>query len=217
MGPNTRKLASTSSQQVAPGKPRVEFSASTRSPAIERELAELLHHKNGFSAFESALHVFPAQSLHNVIGIADWNTVETWKYAYEGRADHLLCFAEDIFANQFALAGRSIVLFHAETSETSAFANSLEDWAQRILEDYDYLAGYTFAHQWQATNGALPATDRLRPIHPFVAGGEYAVGNMRAVPRAEVLRTLGPFAAQIADVPDGGGIRLHSLHSRQGR
>ena len=89
-------------------------------------------------------------------------------------AEGLLFFAEDAFGGQFALRDEHVVTFDPETGEAQALASSIEDWADQLLADFEFLTGQPLAHDWQARNGALPPGERLVPKVPFVLGGEYA-------------------------------------------
>ena len=202
------KLLSIASNPVVADRSATMFEDERKSPKIESELGELLESRNGFFCFASSLQVFPAQSRSDCFGIADWNDNKLWKTAYAGLADDLLCFAQDIFGNQFAITGGKIVVFSAETGETSIFAFSLEEWARKILDDFDYLTGYTFAKEWQELHGPLPVGMRLCPTTPFIMGGEYKLQNMQAMEGSKVLKTLGYFATQIHGQPDGTKIRF---------
>src|SRR5881394_4570455 len=62
-----------------------------------------LRQKNGFYAFESALHVFPIGSKEGVMDLETWNLPDTWRNTYGGLADGYLFFGEDTFGNQFCL------------------------------------------------------------------------------------------------------------------
>lgn len=173
-----------------------------------KELAGLLRRRNGFYAFEAALHVFPLQSAGDALGLDIWNAADTWIDSYDHLASECFFFAEDIFGNQFCVKERDICSFDAETGAAKALASSLEDWAGLILSDYRFLTGHPMAHQWQAGNGRIPVNMRLVPKIPFVAGGNYAVDNLFSCDTIKSLRYRGEFAAQIRDVPDGGRIRL---------
>lgn len=42
-----------------------------------------------------------------------------------------------------------VVLFHAESGEIREVAATIEEWAGRILTEYEILTGHPFAHDWQ--------------------------------------------------------------------
>jgi hypothetical protein len=163
---------------------------------------------NGFYAFESALHVFPLQSVGNVYGLDGWNAPDIWVGCYEDLANGCFFFAQDIFGNQFCIKGNDICSFDAETGATKELASNLDGWAAAILSDYQFLTGHKLAYEWQVRNGRIPDNKRLAPKIPFVGGGAYAVDNLYAGDTITSLRYRGEFAVQIRDVPDGGKIRL---------
>jgi hypothetical protein len=98
--------------------------------AISRlqELLALLSQRNGFYAFESALHVFPLGSRAGVIDLETWNTQTLWRFEFGDLADGLLFFAEDIFGMQFAIRGDRIYSFDPETAEVEFLADSISQW-----------------------------------------------------------------------------------------
>ena len=170
------------------------------------EIQEILGRNNGFYAFESALHFFPASALTPEISIDEWNFAELWIDAYEGLADDRLFFAEDIFGGQFCISDGSIHSFDPETGEMNHLADSMDEWAGLILSDHEFLTGYPLGHAWQVTNGPIPAGKRLLPKVPFVAGGSYSVDNLHAVDAVAGMRFRGEIACRIKDLPDGEGI-----------
>src|SRR5687768_9954361 len=57
-----------------------------------QELTQMLSAKNGFYAFEGALHVLPwiaSDSQPNVLGIQAWNQRNLWRDWYQGLTDGL--------------------------------------------------------------------------------------------------------------------------------
>ena len=65
--------------------------------------------KNGFYAFELALHVFPAQSCDQHIGLDLWNSETLWRSAYGEVTNGCGFFAEDIFGGQFCFNLKTVV------------------------------------------------------------------------------------------------------------
>jgi hypothetical protein len=136
------KLLEISSPALCP--PLHESRAS--SPR-QSEIAALCKRKNGFYAFESALHVFPiGEEACRHTTAEQWNDVVRWKECFTGAADDVWCFAEDVFGEQFGFRGEEVVSFNPESGEVTTLADSLEDWACQILTDYEFLTGYPIAH-----------------------------------------------------------------------
>jgi hypothetical protein len=199
------KLLSVSSDALA-AKPGAAPTLLEAYP-LGTELFRMLTQKNGFYAFESALHVFPISSV-DCMSLEEWNSDSLWRDGYRDLADGLLFFAEDAFQDQFCLSANGVVRFFAETGETTVVANSIEDWAKRILQDYGQETGWTLASKWQVANGFLPAGKRLMPKTPFFLGGEFSIENLWAGDAVEGMRFKTDLALQTRNVPDGENVRL---------
>jgi hypothetical protein len=172
------------------------------------ELVELLTARNGFFAFGSALHVFPTQSSDLSWGLVEWNMPSLWKHEYLSFVDPGLCFAEDIFGNQFSIKDGSVHIFEVETGALKPLAPSLAGWIDLILADDRRWTGWPFAQRWAEHKGPVPLHKRLHPAVPFVCGGSYEVTNLRPIDAAEMMAKWGSFARQIHGLPDGAGIKI---------
>lgn len=173
-----------------------------------RELAELWSKRNGFYAFEAALHVFPRGVHCGDMSFERWNLNDTWRNAYGNATDGLQFFAEDIFGDQFAIAGDRVVSFNSETGELTKIADTIEEWACAILTDYEFLTGYPFAHDWQEKFDTLVPGQRLAPKVPFVFGGAYDVANLYAMDAVKVMLLRAEIYRQIKDMSDGARVKL---------
>lgn len=141
--------------------------------------------------------------------IGAWNADYLWRAEYGPLIPRqLLFFAEDVFGNQFCLNGSHVCLFCAETGELTAMADSVLGWAEALMRDWDYITGYSFAHEWQLARDALRENERLIPKIPFVVGGGRALDNLYAGDAAEAMRFRGSLAKQIAALPDGTPVTL---------
>jgi hypothetical protein len=175
------------------------------------ELFRMLRKKNGFYAFEQALHVFPLKSdITETMTLEDWNSQTLWRSAYDDLTKGLLFFAEDVFGDQFCMSSCqcSVLRFDAERGETAAMADSIEKWADAILSDYAVQTGWPLAKEWQEKNGALPLGARLQPKIPFVYGGEYALDNLWQGDAVEGMLFKGEIALKIRNLPPGTQIRF---------
>jgi len=172
------------------------------------DLRDLLGRKNGFYAFESALHVLPARSCGGEIGLTEWNSPGLWIEAYKGMASGCVFFAEDVFGGQFCIKSNKICSFDPETGALQDVAEDMEGWARSILADYDFMTGYSLCHEWQRVNGRLNSGLRLVPKVPFVAGGKFNVQNLHVIEAVKGMRLRGQIALQIKDIPDGEQIKL---------
>jgi hypothetical protein len=116
------KLLSISSEPLAP-RPKAPAKILESYP-IGPELFHMLECKNGFYAFESALHVFPLTSAVGM-SLEEWNADSLWRNGYEDLAEGLLFFAEDIVQNQFCLSADGVLCFFSETGETAVMSDSI--------------------------------------------------------------------------------------------
>jgi hypothetical protein len=180
--------------------------AEIAGPLLQ-ELVTLLRWKNGFYAFESALHVFPAGRSGTEIDLDRWNSGDLWRSAYDDLADGCLFFAEDVFGGQFCVCGSEVCTFDPETGDRQRIATSFEEWAPAVLSDYELLTGYPFARDWQVAHGPLPSGKRLVPKQPFVLQGEYALSNLQLMDAVKGMQLRGELAVQIRDLPDGAQVR----------
>jgi len=175
---------------------------------LGRQLADLLARKNGFYAFESALHVFPACQKKGVMDVEKWNDPTLWIAQYHDMALGVVFFAEGICGDQFGIRGREVVRFEAETGAMDSIASSLEEWASLVLKDFKYQTGYPLAHKWQQIHGPLRRGERLVAIRPFVLGGDFDVRNLFALSAVKAMRYHGDIALRIRDVPNGTKINF---------
>jgi hypothetical protein len=208
------KLLSISSAPLSQGCDGINFDELGDYGPLGQQLDGLLHQRNGFYAFESALHVFPFarhQKDEKEIGLGRWNSFELWRFEYGDLADRVLFFAEDAFGNQFCLHDRRVRSFDAETGAMSDVADDIEGWAKQILTEYNVLTGYPLLHQWQQKNGALAAGSRLMPKIPFVLGGKYSLDNLYALAAVSAMKTRGNLARQIKDLPDGSRVEFRVI------
>jgi hypothetical protein len=176
-----------------------------------RELQSLLGDRNGFYAFESAVHVFPWAAA-DVMDVCTWNATETWKAIYDGAADEYLFFAENGLGDQFGLHAEGIVRFNPETTEVEHVASSIEEWAQLLLDDYRNLehwqTAWPLVHDWQVRNGPLPVGKHLIPIIPFILQGEFSVENLMAIDCVEGMRIRAGIWRQTRDLPSGTRVEI---------
>lgn len=144
LGPNTQSLL---------GKATAPLADTLDPPPIRGrvadEFAEFLREHNGFYAYESALHVFPAGEALGEVSMRAWNAADLWRSHYGTMADGFILFAEDSFGGQFALRDDAIYTFDPETGEAEATGSSVEDWAEQIVNDFVEVLGFPVCHDWQ--------------------------------------------------------------------
>jgi hypothetical protein len=205
MGPEVDRLLSIASPPL--GSPVPDLVLDSR--ALHVELAELLSARNGFVAFESALHVFPVDpAVAGETTLVQWNSLELWRNHYDDLGDDVLFFAEDAFGGQFAIRNEAIECLDPETGDFTRLATSIAGWAAALLADPRVLTGYPVAHQWQSQHGLLTTKQRLVPKQPFVLGGEFSVQNLYAMDAAKGMCLRGDIARQIKNLPEGASVQF---------
>ncbi len=214
MGPMASKLAEIGALPFPQRPFNNEELASVAFQAASNMLAPLLALKNGFLAFESALQVY-GLGVGEPHDIASVNEPARWTTHYADLAGDLYFFAQDLFGGQYAVEGAQIVKFDPELGERSFFAASIEDWAGRILRDYDYETGFTIAHEWQQRVRPLKFGERLYPKVPFVLGGEFELDNLWPATPQAMHGFRGFLAQRLHGLPDGTKVRLNMPDGHQ--
>lgn len=204
----TSRVADLLDRARGPMGPEVEVDLGDDRPAY-RELGRLLSALNGFFAFNAGVQVFRVG--HDGWGpeLGRWNLPDTWKSTYDGLADDLFCFGQDLLGAQFALdRSAAVVRFDAETGRRQRLGESLEDWAGWLLEDAAHSCG-ELALAWQRGNRALEPDERLIPRRLLVTGGTITLDNLTATDAAAAMRIRGPIAQQVYGLPPGATVKIH--------
>lgn len=172
-------------------------------------LSELLWKKNGFYIWHSAFHLFPVGRAGGEMDFETWNSENLWRSDFQDLTTGCCFFAEDIFGGQFCTFQNAIYYFDPETGEKEAVADSLEGWADAVLAEPEFKTGFPLAQEWEQLHGVIPRGMRLVPKIPFVAGGEYNVGNLYLTDAVKGMKSRANIAMQIKDLPDGTKIRFN--------
>ncbi|SNS26392.1 hypothetical protein SAMN05421770_101246 [Granulicella rosea] len=180
-------------------------------------MLELLALKNGFYAFESALHVLPVSrdDWFNEQDLQRWNDPKLWKHAYgeQSNLNELMLFAEDVIGVQFGFLADQIVRFDPETGETEEMCSTLDEWAEMVLSDYDTELGYPLAREWQKQNGPLQKGNRLVPIVPLIAKeSSFEPSNFYQLEAVKGMLARADLAMQLKSVPDNQAVILKAIN-----
>ena len=195
--------------KIASNQLSLDACSASESNRLPVELHKLLTSRNGFVAFESALVVFPSTRFDEVPGVIEWNDLNGWKRHYlDVLPKESICFAQDAFGDQFAISKSCILRMNSETGTVQEYSDSIEGWAERILENYMADTGWPLAHEWQVLHGPLSPHMRLLPRIPFVLGGEFDESNLVAVESQSAMEFLGRLYQAIREVPDGQPITI---------
>jgi len=179
---------------------------STEYVIQDAMLGDLYSQRNGFTAYNGALLVRPYGFGRQVVGIEDWNDSATW-LSYYPPVGNARWFATDLFGNQFGTSGGAFVRMDVETGEVVRYAETLESWASRIVENAAVETAYPLAQEWARRCTPLLPGERLVPRHPFVLGGAYSIDNLVARNEVLVMHILGPLAQQLRHLPDGAHVK----------
>lgn len=232
-----QKLLSISDIALCNSEPNLPKFFRDMGGSVTDQLVELLQERNGFYAFERALHVLPSNCangqpsigtkapqsrtgkvllsqddqgrlMESPMDLERWNMDVLWRNEFGAAADGLMFFAEDAFGEQFALSNGTVWRFNPESAAREEIAGDLDEWAERILADYSFETGYQPAHDWQQQNGQLMEGQRLIPKMPFIMGGKYEADNLFALDAVKAMRYRADIWKQIRDLPDGAPIQL---------
>jgi hypothetical protein len=202
------KLIQVASDGIRPPVKSVAHLEELSGLGDVQSLLPLLSQKNGFYAFEGALHAYADVETPREHGLLSWNESTLWRSQYAGMADSGIFFAQDVFGHQFGLDDSGVFSFESETGERELVAESIEGWAKLLLSDYPFWTGHPVAHAWQQVNGRLRSGWRLVPKIPFVLGGEISASNVFAAEAVKAMHFYANLAVQIRDLPDGAAVDL---------
>lgn len=203
--PFVETLVSRGRAPLGPPVP-VDFGVSDGPLA---ELARVLARVNGFTAFNGGVQLLRAGAAGVGPELAHWNRPDTWKDTYGGLAQGAFCFGQDVLGTQFAVVGRErVVAFDPETAARTEIGDSLDAWAEWLLDDPDVNGTRRLATAWQDANGPLAHGERLLPLRFFVLGGSYDLANLVVRDAARCMRVRGPLAARLSRLPQGATVRF---------
>lgn len=208
VGPAQQKLLSIASPALIDAPPMLGAKLTKLLGKRLDELLALLRERNGFYAFESALHVFPATTKAGLMDLEQWNSDELWRSTYGAMVDRCVFFAEDVFGCPFAIRDDKVLSMDPENGELEEIGDDLESFASHILADFEVATGQPLAHEWQTMRGPLAPGRRLFPGIPFVLDGPYEVENLRDVDAAQAMRFRGKLAVQLKNVPPGAKVEF---------
>jgi|FaiFalFF_MnMetaG_3_1042247.scaffolds.fasta_scaffold13744_2 hypothetical protein len=208
ISPSLQRIAELAEPALCPHPPQLpKHLRQLAGEEAASQLLMLLCLKNGFYAFARALHVFPAGCAHEDFDLTTWNDNALWRGNYGDATAGYLFFAENLFGDQFALRENRVWLFDPETATMHPYAESLEEWAARILHDPDEI-GFLTAQEWKNAHGDIPTGKRLFSKIPFALGGTATLTNLYCGDPLDALRWRADLARQLKDLSPGTKVRL---------
>lgn len=208
------RLLKLASPPLKKGPPTLTEDSARLAGSQRAPLCHFLAARNGWYAFENALHVFHAgEAPLQELDLNEWNAPDTWRNAYEEHAEGCLFFAEDVFGGQFCVKDGKCWSFDPEQAVLTHVADDLEGWADAILSDTDFLTGGKLAAAWRDQHGEIQPGKRLAPIKPFVLGGDYTLDNLGVLDAVENMRVRASIWLQSRDLPDGTPVEIDTIKS----
>jgi len=174
-------------------------------PAYVRFLAS----RNGFVAFGGGLHV------RGAVLDPEWHSIRA---ALEGpSAPHVLFdaltpadvpFAQDALGDQFILRDGLVYRLHGEAGNLQPLQVDFVSFLERCAANpVDYLSLQPLL-TFQAQGGKLTPGQLLSVYPPFLIDTGKSERSYAAVPAIQVLTSLGRFASEVRDLPDGTKVKI---------
>ncbi len=163
-------------------------------------------HNCGFF-YQRSLHLYSYSHNREFNDIDYVNTL--LKQEYGEMFVGLASFGQDLFGNQFCFdtTENKIVFFTTETGKKEVIASDFENWLTVLYKHFSYYIGPTLLKEWYAGN-QLGFNQRLCPKTPFVAGGEFAAGNLYAGTFPDYIKAYLAIATQVYHLPEGTRVKI---------
>lgn len=206
-----RDLLVIAGPALSPARPQLRTHEAQLAGRHAGDLLSLLERRNGFFAFGSALHVFPAGPVSGSRDLARWNAADLWRQAFGAADPGMLFFAENVLGEQFALGDEGVFRWDPETLESSRVGADLDEWAGAMMADPDGQAGRALAQRWEAAHGPLPAGWRIRPRFLLFAWREIdysSLDSYAAADAVELMLACADLGRQLRRLPEGERVRI---------
>ncbi len=191
--------------------PPVDPAGLTGLPQAYRALLARL---NGFIAFRGGLHVrgvCAGPAWHSLAAIQSGEDA-LHKLFPAIRPDDV-CFGQDCLGDQFFLRTRFLrdpVVYRlfGESGELKNLKLNFDDFLRKAVESPVEFLGLQPLLRFEAEGGRLSPDQLLSAYPPFVFNESGQGVLLRAIPKLERIGFLACMARQLADVPDGGSVRI---------
>jgi len=195
--------------EISSGDSHEKFSSVKypQTPVWQEIYETLLSKRNGFIAFEQALEVFGSGACEHPCDIIYYNAMLNWPDIY-GLEEDAVMFGQDAFGFPFFLSSKRVGQLNSETGEVIEMGNSLNSWASSLLEDWDYMTGWSVLKKWQDQFGQLGIGERLYPKIMFMFGGKYEVSNLYVAQMSEGVDFRADLFLQTKSIPDGTAVNI---------
>lgn len=121
------KLLSVAGESIGDPSDIVELSEIEVAGSLTSDFFRIFERKNGFYAFENALHILSVIKKGSEIELLSWNSLGLWRNSYEVLVPECVFFAEDAFGFQFCIMSDGVYLFDLETTRFDFLAKDIEE------------------------------------------------------------------------------------------
>ena len=124
-----------------------------------------------------------------------------------------ICFGQDCVGDQYFLRARflrdpAVYRLFGESGEIENLKLNFDDFLRKAAESPVEFLGLQPLLQFEAEGGRLLPDQLLSAYPPFVFKESGPGVSLRAIPKLERIGFLACLAGQLADVPDGGSVRI---------
>jgi len=117
---------------AAPCSPEALEEALRRLPRLPEPHQQVLSRANGLVGFGGYYRLFGA-CVGELPDLRSWNAADTWKFAWEGRAEPYFCFGETAWGDQYAYQIREL---EGDTAPQVYFLESITMAAEPIAASF---------------------------------------------------------------------------------
>jgi hypothetical protein len=178
---------------------------------VPDEMSSAWRSRNGFISEDGGFHVRGACSVplwHSLRVV--WMGEYALHRLFQAVRASDIPLAQDCFGDQYLLREGCVVRLYGETGEIKELRMGWNEFLGHIDAGPLEFLELQHLHRFKREGGILLPGQLLFVYPPFVASYE-GDRSMRAIPSLELISWLADFARQIADVPDGGRIRIKVL------
>jgi len=180
---------------------------------------------NGLTAYHGAFRLFGFRNGGD-LDIADWNAVETWRFAWGGRAEGYVYFGETALGDQYAYRlkpgsarslGPEVYFLQATLLTPQVIAESFEEFLnlefiRNMREPYDRLIVEAVE-----TLGAISPAENWSYAPAIALGGPEDVSHLLRLPAAVAMTYSGDIVTGIYDNPTKNALAVVPWTDERGR
>src|SRR5262245_10764622 len=184
---------------------------------VPAEHRSLLRQTNGCILFYGGLHIRGAveePSWHSLRRV--WRGELALAKLFPDVEETDIPFAQDCFGDQFLLRSGLVHRLNAEFGEVENLQMSFELFIARAHENPMEFLSLQPLFNFLSTGGELKPGQLLNAYPPFVMKESANGVSLKAVSMTDQISFLADFARQIADVPNGGRIRIKVINLPDG-